>query len=640
MANLEQQLKSLLKKPGVYLFQDAKGKILYVGKAKLLASRVRSYFRPSAGLDKFKQQMVPKIARLETIATDTETEALVLEANLIRQHQPPYNVLLRDDKYYLFIKITTNEEVPRVFPVRKIKRDGARYFGPYSSARSVRATLRLLRRLFPHRVEKESPREQVFPHPLFTNHPSASLRSAPPLLKGRKVKSLSPPYEGGVPERSEGEGVYNHNIQNIIRFLSGRRDEIVATLRAGMQEASEQKNFEQAAIFRDQLQAIERLEGNQKVFLPRKESFDVISLAGTTGKSSANVFQIRGGKLLGKQTFLLSHRSAANPADVLRQFLLQYYRVAQDIPSLALIPLKLADQPALSKFLSLELAVPRRGHKKQLLAMGELNAQQLIREEEASFQASTRLKQAVVELFMAVGASPAKTAGNPPRWRIETYDVSNIQGSLATSSMVVFENGQPRPDQYRKFRIKLGNQPNDFAMLQETLQRRFSGRHKDPPGRQAGWPLPDLVVIDGGKGQLSSAKKILDELAINVPVISIAKKDEIIFFYPVYPERSQGMLVEKPSHTQELHLSDDSDALYLIQRMRDEAHRFTISYHRLLRSKKQKRSLLDEIPGIGPKNKKRLLSRFGSLKNIRAATSEELAVIVGPKQSKIIQDYL
>lgn len=580
--NIHEQLATLPPKPGIYLFKDAQGNILYVGKAKKLTARVRSYFRESANLDPAKQPMVPHIRNIETITTDTEVEALILEANLIRQHQPPYNVVLRDDKYYLFIKITTPEEFPRVFPVRRVKRDGARYFGPYSSAQSVRSTLRLLRRLFPHREEKKSPREKIFPHPLFT-----------------------------TPEND-----YPQNIQNIIRFLSGKRNEIMQTLRAGMQQAAREHHYERAATFRDQLQAIERLEGTQKVFLPRQETFDVVSLARTSGKSAANVLQIRAGKLLGKQTFLLQHRAQTSVADTLRQFILQYYSVAQDIPKNILIPELLNDQETLARWIDAEhppaFSVPERGQKKQLLIMGESNAAQLLTQAEANVQTDPRVKQALAQLAQAIGL------GKKLLKRIETYDISNIQGQLATASMIVFADGKPQRSQYRKFKIKITGQPNDFAMLQETLARRFSGRHEN-------WKTPDLIMIDGGKGQLSAAKKILDELFVRASVIALAKREEEIF---------------KPNQKDPIRLPYDSDALYLIQRMRDEAHRFTISYHRLLRSKRSTRSMLDDIPGIGPKTKKQLLRHFRSVKNLRAAAPQELEKVIGQAKMAVLQDYL
>ena len=591
--NLTEKLKTLPSKPGIYRYKNARGEVLYVGKAKNLRTRVKSYFRAKADLEPAKEQMVTEIADLETIVVDSENEALILEANLIRQHQPPYNVVLRDDKYYLFIKIT-KEELPRVFPVRRIGKDGARYFGPYSSARSVRQTLKLLRRIFPHRGEKESPREKIFPHPLF----------------------------------EEGEETYEHNIQSIIRFLKGERDEIIKRLRDGMRQASQEKKYEQAAIWRDQLQALERLEGNQKVFLPQKESFDVVSIATDSGKSAANVFQVRQGKLLGKQTFLLQSRGTTRSADILRQFILQYYRDAQDKPKLILIPEQLPDQETIATYISTEapvtFAVPERGKKKQLLDMGQLNAQQLLTEEQASFAQDARLTRASQELAEALGL------GSEPLGRVETYDISNIQGTLATGSMVVFTNGQPDKDQYRKFKIKIDPTslklrgasgqpiPNDYAMLQQIIRRRFSEKNKE-------WPTPDLVLIDGGKGQLSSVKKVLDELEVDVNLASIAKREEELFV---------------PGEKESIRLPYDSDALYLVQRMRDEAHRFTISYHRLLRSKKHSRSLLDEVPGIGPKLKKKLLAKFGSLKNIRATSDEELANVLGAAKTKTLRDYL
>lgn len=589
MSKLTQQLDNIPATPGVYIYKDIKGAVLYVGKAKLLRNRVRSYFQPSAELEPAKQQMVRKVADIETISTDNEVEALIVEANLIRKHQPPYNVVLRDDKYYLFIKIT-NEELPRVFLTRRIKKGDGRYFGPYSSAKSVRSTLILLRRIFPHRGESDSPHEIIFPHPLFS--------------------------QDGTPTGQLSEHIYKENIQNITRFLSGKREDITQTLREGMKAASSSRHFERAAIFRDQLKAIERLEGTQKVYLPQKESFDVISVIRSKNQSAANVFQIREGKLLGKNTFLLAHRSTASAEDTLRQFLLQYYGVAQDIPKTILVPYNLEDHLAIAQWINEELppvfAVPRRGKKRQLLSLGETNAQLLLDAQAVVFSTRERVQRAHAELVKAVGLVPEKVH------RIETYDISNIQGQLATASMVVFVDGEKQPSQYRKFRMNIEGVPNDFAMMRETLYRRFANHKTD-------WPTPDLVIIDGGKGQLSSAAAILNELNIPVPVISIAKREEEIFL---------------PRVSDSIRLPFDSDALYLIQRMRDEAHRFTITYHRLLRSKRQKRSLLDEVPGIGPKTKKLLINRFGSLKGIRQASDDELVAAIGQKKTKILRDFL
>ena len=650
---LEQQLKTLPYNPGIYIYKDGQGKVLYVGKAKVLKARVRSYFRASANLDAAKQQMVGQIASLETIQTDTENEALVLEANLIRKHLPPYNVVLRDDKYYLFIKIT-KEAMPRVFPVRRISQDGAKYFGPYSSARSVRSTLQLLRRIFPHRAEKNSPHDIVFPHPLFSRSEKSALSER---SESRDKSEIG--ESKGTPTYPLPPTTYNLNIQNIIRFLKGDRASIVTTLTAGMKKSAKAEHFEQAKLFRDQLQAIERLEGFQKVYLPRKEQFDAVSLVQQEARSAANVFQIREGKLLNKLTFLLQHRAATPAQDALRQFLLQYYGVAQDIPRLILIPLELTDSPAIANWVRPSdppiFATPVRGVKRQLLTMGETNAQQLLDEQAAVFESEAKQKQAHAELITALGLDPKHTH------RIETYDISNIQGRLATASMVVFVDGQSEPKQYRKFRMHLEGTPNDFptssrrseamagaasdfaghsamqsllikpddfAMIRQTLMRRFAHHSQDSQ-----WPMPDLIIIDGGKGQLSSAKKILDGLGITTPVISIAKQEEEIF---ACPERNRGV----PLHFKSIRLPYNSQALYLIQRMRDEAHRFTITYHRLLRSKAQKRSLLDEVPGGGPKTKKKLLAQFGSLKNIRAASNEDLTKILGPQKTNILREYI
>jgi excinuclease ABC subunit C len=586
MNNIKQQLATLPAKPGVYLFKDIKGAILYIGKAKSLRSRVRSYFATSTNLDPAKKIMVPKITNIKTIICDTENEALVLEANLIQKHQPPYNIILRDDKYYLFIKITTNEKLPRVFLVRRIKNDKARYFGPYSSSHSVRSTLRLLRRLFPHRGEKESPREKIFPHPLFTTNKKDAL-------------------------------AYNLNIKNIIRFLKGDRQSIINTLKKGMRESAQEKQFERAAIFRDQLQAIEHLEGSQKVYLPRKQSFDCISIASIKNISTANVFSIRDGKLLNKNTFLLKHTLSNTQQDILKRFIFQYYSVAQDIPQTILIPLRLKNNEVIAshinKIKSPVFSTPQRGIKKQLMAMGELNAKQLLDQETIQWKTKHELKKASTDLAQALNLV------SKPLKRIETYDISNIQGKLATGSMVVFNNGEAQKSQYRKFRIKTQDTPDDYIMLQEVLRRRFAvNKHKD-------WNRPDLIVIDGGKGQLSAANKVLTDLKLNIPIASLAKKQEELFI---------------PHKKEPVHLPFDSPALFLLQNMRDEAHRFAISYHKLLRKKQHQKSILDEVPGLGPKTKKKLLNHFGSLKGIRSATKEELISIIGKTKTKTLRNFI
>lgn len=593
--NIQTKLSALPQAPGIYIYKNAKGDILYVGKAKNLRSRVSSYFRKSAELGPSKEKMVSLIHDIETIATDTELEALVLEATLIRKHQPPYNVLLRDDKYYLFIKIT--KDVPaRIFPVRKILNDGAKYFGPYSSAFSVRSTLKLLRRIFPFREEKDRPRDIIFPHTLFPTSFQESSSSA----------------------------------EQVARFLQGHRQEIMRTLEEGIAHASENLQYEQAALFRDQLQAIERLEGSQKVYLPRKESFDVISISQAKSQSAGNVLQIREGKLIGKQTFLLRHRQLAPLEDILRQFIMQYYSVAQDIPKTIYLPSPLPDAEVIASWLghNTTFQVPIRGTKKQLLAMGELNAKNLLREEEVETSTAAASKEALASLLRAIGlehaAEQAKTINK--HIRIETYDISNIQGTLATASMIVFIGGMPAKDQYRKFKIKFNqdldsshHKSNDFAMLEEAVTRRLSRT------TSGDWPLPDLIIIDGGKGQLSSAQKALKASGLTIPMISIAKREEELFL---------------PKNPTPVLLPYDSPALYLIQRMRDEAHRFTITYHRKLRSKEQTKSILDEVPGIGPKTKKLLLKTFGSVTGIQQASDAQLENILGGKKTKLLREYI
>jgi len=596
MISLTKQLALLPDTPGVYIFKDAAGEVLYVGKAKILKNRVRSYFQKGGPGDPAKVHMVQKVAALETISTDTEHEALVLEANLIQKHTPPYNVVLRDDKYYLFIKIT-REEFPRVFLTRRLKRDHARYFGPYSSAYSVRQTLKLLRRLFPYRNETDSANDMIFPHPLFS-------------VPENNALSMSK----GAGESINAEH-YAQNISHIIQFLKGDRQEITETLKEGMRTASTNHQYERAALFRDQLKAITHLDEQQKVYLPTHDDLDIISIARDKNRSAANIFSLRRGKLLQKNTFLLRHRASASSTDVMRQFILQYYQVAQDRPKTILLPERLEDEAALSKWISNEsppeFITAERGTRHQLLEMGKKNAAQLLTQDQAEFISTERLTQALSELARAIGKPEANLH------RIETYDISNIQGSLPTGSMVVFLDGTAAPKQYKKFHIRIQETPNDFLMLQEMLARRFAKRNAD-------WPAPDLIIIDGGKGQLSSAKQILDSYNLSIPLASLAKREEELFV---------------PGVSESIRLPHDSEALYLLQRMRDEAHRFTITYHRHLRSQRSKKSLLNEIPGIGPTTRKLLLNRFGSLKAIRAASSEELAAVIG-KKAETVKEYL
>ena len=402
------------------------------------------------------------------------------------------------------------------------------------------------------------------------------------------------------------------------------------TLSEGMKKAAREEQYERAAIFRDQLNSIKRLEGSQKVYLSRNESFDVISIARRNRASAANIFSVRHGKLLTKNTFLLKHRISSPSSEILRQFLLQYYRVAQDIPHLILLPYKIQNQTTIARQINSRtlpiFKTPQRGKKRSLLEMGKLNAKQLLNQETNNLNDEAVVKKSLTELANVLNIKPADKTNLPLLSRIETYDISNLQGKLATGSMIVFSNGKPNKKQYKKFKINLTDNPNDYAMLQEVLSRRFANNHKD-------WPRPDLILIDGGRGQLSAAKHVLDKQNINIPIAAIAKREETLFTHNRSNQANR-------TGVKKIQLPYDSPTLFLIQRMRDEAHRFTISFHQLLRSKHQQRSLLDEIPGIGPKTKKKLLSRFGSLKSIRSSDPEELINVIGKSKAKQLQDWL
>jgi len=589
-------LKNLPGKPGVYLFKNEAGGVLYAGKAKVLRTRVRSYFRPQAQLDEFKKKMVSEVREVETIVCDSEYEALMLEANLIRRHRPPYNIIMMDDKRYLYVKVT-KEKWPKVFAVRRVNNDGAKYFGPYSSSRSVRQTLRLLQRLFPHRTDRDLESKWIFPHPLFKNADEAR-------------KPVSNLVENGRYAQED----YGKNIEHIIQFLKGERDSVRQVLTDGMKVAADAQQFERAAIWRDQLEALNKMLDKQKVLWPQSESFDCISVAKDKTRSAVNVFSIRGGSLAGKNSWLMKHRGGVTREDVVRQFLLQYYQAVLEQPTLILMPVELSDAALLKQWLGVKkLLVPKRGRKRQLINMGEMNAKQMLLMERAQDDVVGRWQKASEALAQALGLKSSKLK------RIETYDIASTQGKLATGAMVVFSDGQPLRNQYRKFRVKLeSDKPDDYAALAQVMERRFSGRHES-------WAKPDLVLIDGGKGQLGAVLKVLRALGVTVPVASVAKREELLF------------VPDKPAAIQ---LPYDNDALLLVQRMRDEAHRVTNSYHKLLRSKKQQKSIFDEIPGVGPVLKRRLLNKFGSLRGVRDASEADLVEVVGVVKAKTVRNYL
>jgi excinuclease ABC subunit C len=577
---VQEKLQILPDKPGVYLMKDAQGRIIYVGKAVNLKNRVRSYFQSSRNHSPKVQALVARIADLEYIVTASEIEALIFECNLIKKHHPKYNISLRDDKTYPYIKVTA-EEYPRVFATRKVLKDGARYFGPYTSAGAVHETLRLLKKLFPLR----SCRKLDAPRPCLEHH----------------IKRCLAPCSGQVDQAE-----YQEMIRAVCLFLEGRSDAVAQSLRRRMEAAAEQLNFELAAKLRDQLAAVEKITEKQNIVTGSGDQ-DAIGLARSALGTCVQVFFIRSGKMVGRDHFLLSGSEDESDEALLTAFIKQYYNQATFIPREILLPLILEEQALLADWLSgskgsrVAVETPKRGTKKDIVNMAIGNASLVLEEQAAKIQSrNEQTEGAVDELGQYLGL-----AKRPDR--MECFDISHIQGSETVASMVVFEGGMPKKDDYRRYKLKtVEGKPDDFRSMQEVVGRRY---------RDASGPLPDLIIIDGGKGQLSSALEIIRGAGLtDVPVVGLAKEFEHIF---------------QEGCSEPLILPRHSQALYLIQRIRDEAHRFAITYHRKLRAKRNLVSVLDHVDGIGAKRRKALWEAFGNLNKIKEASVEEMAAVPG-----------
>ena len=597
--DLEATLKRLPDRPGVYLMKDARGTVIYVGKAQSLRSRVRSYWqKQSIGPEgQLIRSVIDKVADLEYTMTDSVSEALLLEINLVKRHRPRYNVRLKDDKSYPFIKIT-GEDFPRVERTRKLPADGSRYFGPYASASSVDDAMNLIRRLFPFRtctLEIHEGRKAI-ERPCLLYH----------------IKRCQAPCVGYISKAD-----YRADIAQIERFLEGRQEVVARDLSRQMQAASEATEYERAAALRDKVKAIERTMESQKMAAHKTTEEDVLGLARQDTQAAVQLFAVRGGKMVGRDVFLLDAPRESDDATVLSGFVKQYYERATSVPPEVLVPALPEDAPELEEFLAtrrgsaVHLRVPQRGEKRELLQLAARNATETLQREHARWLADQGKTLAALEELADALALPVMPI------RIECYDISNFQGAQSVGSMVVFEEGRPRTGEYRRFRIKEVQGPNDFASHQEVLRRRFKRARTGEEGseEELRWQLPDLVVIDGGKGQLSAAKEVLDELGYHdLAVVGLAKEREEIFL----PEREEPVL-----------LATTSPALYLMQRLRDEAHRFAITYHRSLRAKAATRSAFDDLPGVGPKRRAALLRVFGSAKRVREAPVEQVAAVPG-----------
>ena len=594
---LQEKLAALPTKPGVYLMKDASGKVLYVGKAVSLRARVRSYFHASASHNPKTQRLVANIADIDFIVTASELEALILESNLIKRHKPKYNVRLKDDKRYPYIKVTWQEDFPKVLIVRRMKRDGARYFGPFTAAWAVQQTLHTLRRIFPYLTCNRT---------ITGEDERACLYLDIGLCLGPCV---------GAASKEE----YRDMIDRFCQFLEGKADEIVAGLEAKMQAASEQWDFEQAATYRDQLDAIQRVIERQKIVSTAMADQDVVAFARADGDACVQVFFIRHGRLIGREYFVLDGTAEETDTEVVASFVKQFYDEAAYVPPEILLAHEIDEALIVQKWLrsrrgnKVVLRVPRRGHKRDLVKMAAENATETLAHLRAQWLVDEgRQAKALADL-------QEHLALDEPPTRIECYDISTTQGSATTGAMVVFAKGVPRKSDYRRFRIRTVEGTDDYASMREMLRRRFRRitekpeEQKAPGGKESAWHLfPDLLVVDGGKGQLNVALEVLDEFGLRdqIPAIGLAKQEEEVFL---------------ANRSAPVRLPRASEGLYLLQRVRDEAHRFAITYHRRVRGRQTIVSQLDGVPGIGPKRRSALLKHFGSIDAIRAASVEELA---------------
>ncbi len=599
-----EKLKTLPIKPGVYQYFDAAGKIIYVGKAVNLRNRVRSYFHAAGDHSPKTQRLVAEIADLEWIITDSELEALLLESNLIKRLRPRFNIRLKDDKRYPYIKVEWQNPYPKVLTVRKMAQDGARYYGPFTNAGAVYQTLDTLRRAFPYLTcDRE-----------ITGHdPRACLYY--------DIKLCNAPCIGAVTQAE-----YRATLDQLCHFLEGKSDDVLIDLERKMTKAAEATEFERAAQYRDQLKALRHIVERQKVISTTQQDQDVLAFARDKGDACVQVFLIRQGKLIGREYFVLEGAEDEEVHQVVTEFLTQFYDEAAYVPPEVLLPVEIEAQEAdiIAQFLKqkrgaqVALNVPKEGPAAELVKLATENAIETLTALKAQWSVdSHRAEQALRELAdgIGLGALPA---------RIECFDISNTQGTHSVASMVVFVNGIPRKGDYRKFNIKTVDGPNDFESMREALTRRFR-RYFEAKGaeRRPGEKidpsfsvLPDLLIVDGGKGQLGVAVEVLKDLELSgqVPVCGLAKQQEEIFL----PGRPESILLPR-----------QSQGLFLVQRVRDEAHRFAITAHRARRAKTGIASQLDQIPGVGPARRKALLKHFGSLEAIRVASVEEIATVPG-----------
>lgn len=604
MFNVEEELKKLPRKPGVYIMRDDKDVILYVGKAINLHNRVRSYFRENIGRGPAIDQMVSLIARFEYIVTDSELEALVLENNLIKENSPKYNTLLKDDKTYPYIKVTVGEDYPRILFSRTMKKDKSRYFGPYTSAAAVKDTIELLNKLYQLRTcNRVLPRDIGIERPCLNYH----------------IKQCLAPCQGYVSKEE-----YRQQVAGALEFLNGNYSPILKDLEEKMKKAAEAMEFEDAARYRDLLSSVRQVSQKQKITEGVGEDKDILALYQDETEAVVQVFFVRDGKLIGREHYYMTHVPENNKPAILQDFVKQFYAGTPFIPRELMLQYEIEDAELIEKWLSerkgsrVYLKVPKIGSKEKLVELAAQNAKLVLSQDREKLKREEgRTIGAVKEISDLLQLPLTGTA------RMEAYDISNINGFENVGSMVVYEKGKPKRSDYRKFKIKSVSGPDDYACMREVLTRRF--RHGMEESREleeqemdqeygSFTKFPDLILMDGGRGQVNIALSVLEELGIDIPVCGMVKDDN---------HRTRGLYY----HNVELPIDTHSEGFKLITRIQDEAHRFAIEYHRSLRSKIQVRSVLDDIPGVGPARRKALMRHFKSLEEIRQATVEDLMEI-------------
>ena len=604
MFNVEEELKKLPRKPGVYIMRDDKDVILYVGKAINLHNRVRSYFRENIGRGPAIDQMVSLIARFEYIVTDSELEALVLENNLIKENSPKYNTLLKDDKTYPYIKVTVGEDYPRILFSRTMKKDKSRYFGPYTSAAAVKDTIELLNKLYQLRTcNRVLPRDIGIERPCLNYH----------------IKQCLAPCQGYVSKEE-----YRQQVAGALEFLNGNYSPILKDLEEKMNKAAEELEFEEAARYRDLLSSVRQVSQKQKITEGVGEDKDILALYQDETEAVVQVFFVRDGKLIGREHYYMTHVPENNKPAILQDFVKQFYAGTPFLPRELMLQYEIEDAELIEKWLSerkvsrVYLKVPKIGSKEKLVELAAQNAKLVLSQDREKLKREEgRTIGAVKEISDLLQLPLTGTA------RMEAYDISNINGFENVGSMVVYEKGKPKRSDYRKFKIKSVSGPDDYACMREVLTRRF--RHGMEESREleeqemdqeygSFTKFPDLILMDGGRGQVNIALSVLEELGIDIPVCGMVKDDN---------HRTRGLYY----HNIELPIDTHSEGFKLITRIQDEAHRFAIEYHRSLRSKTQVRSVLDDIPGVGPARRKALMRHFKSLEEIRQATVEDLMEI-------------